>query len=197
MNCKKETVQQIQRILTEGGVPIVINKRNIHERGYTNEVAEEIVARFKIARSMHIGHEKNYSTEEIFTPSILKDISRCYENDLSDESLKEFSEKYSISNFKLQRKIRKAFLLTESAKKGECCLCHLPVARVTLDKKTDHANNEKDQTSFHVFGYYHGVPVLFTVDHIIARSNGGEDVPENFQLMCEICNVKKGTNDAV
>jgi len=33
------------------------------------------------------------------------------------------------------------------------------------------------------------------VDHIIARSNGGTDHPENLQLLCPHCNSVKGDRD--
>lgn len=37
-----------------------------------------------------------------------------------------------------------------------------------------------------------GQPLLFTHDHIIPRACGGEDVIENCQTMCHICNENKG-----
>lgn len=37
-----------------------------------------------------------------------------------------------------------------------------------------------------------GKEVLFTKDHIIPRSKGGEDSLENYQIMCTTCNNKKG-----
>ena len=32
-----------------------------------------------------------------------------------------------------------------------------------------------------------------TVDHVVARAKGGQDNPENLQLLCGACNSKKGT----
>lgn len=38
-----------------------------------------------------------------------------------------------------------------------------------------------------------GNEVLMTKDHIIPRSKGGKDELENYQPMCERCNIKKGS----
>lgn len=35
---------------------------------------------------------------------------------------------------------------------------------------------------------------LFQIDHIVPMSKGGKTVPENLQLLCRICNVKKSDN---
>ena len=32
-----------------------------------------------------------------------------------------------------------------------------------------------------------------TIDHVVPRSKGGQDNPENLQLLCGACNSKKGT----
>lgn len=34
--------------------------------------------------------------------------------------------------------------------------------------------------------------LLFTKDHIVPVSKGGKDVQENYQVMCQDCNTKKG-----
>lgn len=38
-----------------------------------------------------------------------------------------------------------------------------------------------------------GEEILMTHDHIVARSNGGADSPNNTQTMCEPCNSMKGS----
>ena len=47
-------------------------------------------------------------------------------------------------------------------------------------------------------GHCNGCRVHFpfrhlTVDHVVARAKGGQDNPENLQLLCGACNSKKGT----
>ena len=37
-----------------------------------------------------------------------------------------------------------------------------------------------------------GVEVMLTKDHIIPRSKGGKNTLENYQTMCQVCNLKKG-----
>jgi len=37
-----------------------------------------------------------------------------------------------------------------------------------------------------------GNEVMMTKDHIIPRALGGSDDPENLQVMCQRCNLKKG-----
>lgn len=39
-----------------------------------------------------------------------------------------------------------------------------------------------------------GEEVLFTKDHILPKSKGGENVIKNYQTMCTVCNGKKGNN---
>lgn len=49
--------------------------------------------------------------------------------------------------------------------------------------------------SFHLELYgidENGVEVLFTKDHIIPASRGGESTVDNYQTMCVRCNIKKG-----
>ncbi len=36
-----------------------------------------------------------------------------------------------------------------------------------------------------------------TVDHVVARANGGRDSPENLRLACRRCNLEKGSGIAV
>jgi len=40
-----------------------------------------------------------------------------------------------------------------------------------------------------------GEYVLFTKDHIVPKSKGGKDIMENYQIMCEHCNSKKGNGE--
>jgi hypothetical protein len=37
-------------------------------------------------------------------------------------------------------------------------------------------------------------PLLFHIEHIVARQHGGKDIPENLALACHHCNLHKGSN---
>lgn len=39
---------------------------------------------------------------------------------------------------------------------------------------------------------YHGYPCFLTKDHIIPKTRGGPDIMDNYQVMCNTCNNKKG-----
>ena len=43
-------------------------------------------------------------------------------------------------------------------------------------------------------GYNYPFPFRnMTIDHIVPQNNGGTDVKENLQLLCDACNSTKGT----
>lgn len=44
----------------------------------------------------------------------------------------------------------------------------------------------------HFYGVLDGKLILFTVDHIIPRAQGGNDGLKNLQSMCICCNQSKG-----
>ena len=71
-----------------------------------------------------------------------------------------------------------------------CVKCGLPAAYFALEQ----SKGQKGVKSFH-FNLYGidagGKEVMFTKDHIVARSIGGEDHPNNYQTMCLTCNGKK------
>ena len=58
---------------------------------------------------------------------------------------------------------------------------------------------EKGSGAWHINLYSEPVKgkglVLFTKDHILARSEGGKDTIDNMQTMCETCNSAKGSMD--
>jgi 5-methylcytosine-specific restriction endonuclease McrA len=56
-------------------------------------------------------------------------------------------------------------------------------------------NPGDDVPHFNLYGEEHGRLVLMTKDHILARSKGGEDILENYQTMCCVCNNLKGNYD--
>lgn len=55
--------------------------------------------------------------------------------------------------------------------------------------------NENEVYHFNLYAVNEeGQEVLMTKDHVIAKSNGGKNHISNYQTMCTICNVKKGSN---
>lgn len=59
--------------------------------------------------------------------------------------------------------------------KGRCRLCSLPVTRFRPARQS-----MVDPTT------------VGHVDHILARSRGGQNDPKNLRLLCEHCNLSKG-----
>ncbi len=64
---------------------------------------------------------------------------------------------------------------------------------VACGTKGTHFKLERHSTAirFH-FNLYTDGDELMTKDHIIAKSNGGGNTLENYQVMCEACNMAKG-----
>jgi 5-methylcytosine-specific restriction endonuclease McrA len=55
------------------------------------------------------------------------------------------------------------------------------------------AERNEDSVSYH-FNLYSDDGMLFTKDHVVARSNGGKDRQSNYQVACYECNDKKSNN---
>jgi hypothetical protein len=68
-----------------------------------------------------------------------------------------------------------------------CSCCGLKGQYFALEK----AKNSKSY-HFNLYGVdENGNEVLFTKDHIVPKSKGGENDVSNYQTMCEVCNFKK------
>ena len=52
--------------------------------------------------------------------------------------------------------------------------------------------NTKNQWHLNLYALKNGEEILFTKDHIIPVSKGGETSPYNLQTLCQPCNLKKG-----
>ena len=77
-----------------------------------------------------------------------------------------------------------------------CVACGLEGQFFALER---HATNNPNPERFHLnlYATKDGVEILFTKDHIKARSIGGKNSLDNFQTMCAPCNHSKGSHPAV
>lgn len=76
------------------------------------------------------------------------------------------------------------FLFRESRK---CVSCGLEATKIFLE------HHPSDKTPhFNFYGEDDGKLILFTKDHILPKSLGGEDRHSNYQTMCIVCNNLKG-----
>lgn len=105
-------------------------------------------------------------------------------------------KKHFNEQVKRRVKIKEFFVNVQSLrlrtflKKGTKCPCCGVTANFFAIERT-----QGNQGGFHLNLYginSHNEEVLFTHDHIIARSHGGEDNIENSRTMCGPCNWKKG-----
>jgi 5-methylcytosine-specific restriction endonuclease McrA len=70
-----------------------------------------------------------------------------------------------------------------------CSVCDLEGTEFRLERQWNH---NPGKGHWNLYGQnQNGHWVLMTVDHIIPRSKGGPDHPDNFQTMCERCNQAK------
>lgn len=77
----------------------------------------------------------------------------------------------------------------------KCAKCGLIASFFSID--SFHAVSLNSSTHLNLYGTrtVDGIEewILFTHDHILARGLGGADDLENTQVMCSVCNSKKGT----
>lgn len=90
--------------------------------------------------------------------------------------------------------------LTLFKEKGTvCACCGLEATHfrkdVELSEQTIENLKKLYRGTFHLnlYGLKDGEDVLFTKDHIIAKSNGGLNIIENYATMCTNCNRIKGS----
>ena len=71
-----------------------------------------------------------------------------------------------------------------------CVHCGLRASYFALER---HDNSNEISPHLNLYGIdAEGNEVLFTKDHIIPVSKGGKDVLSNLQVLCIVCNMRKG-----
>lgn len=91
-----------------------------------------------------------------------------------------------IDGFKVKNKKKYAFFLKE----GLRCRCCGNIALFVRIEKEENCKS----------GFYHLVfyvckdneDVKLTIDHIVPKSLNGKNTEDNYQLLCEHCNMEKG-----
>lgn len=75
----------------------------------------------------------------------------------------------------------------------ECVVCGIKGVYFALEApKPQPPLTEIKGYHFNLYALKDGREVLMTKDHIMPRAKGGKDQFENFQVMCEVCNLAKG-----
>lgn len=111
---------------------------------------------------------RKYSPEEIL-PFVLPKGKRKQQMDLDGDKIKVTSDRLYIFSKSIQ-----------------CCKCGFEGSFFVKEK------GYKD-ASYHLnlYGIRDGEEILFTKDHIVPRSCGGENNIDNYQTMCYNCNWEK------
>lgn len=95
-----------------------------------------------------------------------------------------FSEKLK-KNFEVYKNSQRYLLFKQSG--CTCVSCGMTADKCVLISESSNDN----RGHFEFVGDKDGKPVIMTKDHIIPRAMGGKDILENYQPMCQTCNVAK------
>lgn len=74
-----------------------------------------------------------------------------------------------------------------------CITCHKEATHFAIER-----HKENEAYHLNLYGFQdNGEELLFTHDHIIARSLGGADNTNNTQTMCTVCNSNKSVDELI
>lgn len=77
--------------------------------------------------------------------------------------------------------------------KSNVCICCGLVGTVLRSERIEGCTHKMfGKPHLNLYGFRNEKPVMITVDHIILRSEGGEDTHENYNTMCKDCNTRRG-----
>lgn len=97
--------------------------------------------------------------------------------------------KKPIGNFNVKANSERLVLFSKQLNEHNkifCVSCNLEATHFKLETSI---KNESPH-----FNLYSSNNILFTKDHIIAKSKGGLNTIDNYQVMCETCNRIKGNS---
>ncbi len=144
------------------------NPHGDHYDGFSVQVD---LARMKERKKLI--HLAAFDPEEVFPHITLEDTKREYVVGDRTYIVRMNSDRYHV--FKANQ---------------QCVACGLIGSKMLLDI------NPGDQSPhFNLYAEEAGRLVLMTKDHILAKSRGGQDIMENFQVMCAPCNNLKGAHN--
>ena len=72
-----------------------------------------------------------------------------------------------------------------------CYLCGVEGLYFGIEKPKDTSKNIFKTYHLNLYGIKDGVEILFTKDHVLAKSNGGKNHKSNYKTCCEPCNKEK------
>jgi hypothetical protein len=78
-----------------------------------------------------------------------------------------------------------------------CCECHLPLEYFAIET-TFSRYDKRGSKMFHINGYglKNGEEIMLTRDHIIPISKLPREIPNNYQTLCRLCNVRKANSNS-
>jgi len=98
------------------------------------------------------------------------------ERDFDGHMVKMYSQRYQL-------------FAVKGVKGVECVGCGLKGEYFGLEKNK---GQEGNRYHFNLYGIRDGAEVLITKDHIVPKSKGGQNILDNYQVMCFNCNIEKG-----
>jgi len=72
-----------------------------------------------------------------------------------------------------------------------CYICGAIGSYFALEKPKDTPKQIFKSYHLNLYGIKDGVEILFTKDHVLAKSNGGKNHKSNYKTCCEPCNKEK------
>lgn len=115
-----------------------------------------------------------YSLDDFMEAMLTESGSRAYFAD---------GKSFKRNSQRMQLFFRDGFACVDCGLEGNCFALESATAKDSPHLNLYYVGKNLDGKS---------VRILFTKDHIRPRARGGKDIMSNYQVMCQICNGKKG-----